>query len=350
MDQPVSGRKQRLHAVLLAGGSGTRFWPYSRQDRPKQFLALAGRDSLLRATWKRVRKLAPISRVWVVAPARLADAVRAELPQLRDDRLLLEPSPRDTAPAIALAAHAVAEADRGATMAIFPTDHTVEDRTRFERSVRDAVDEAAGGALVCLGIRPDRPATGFGYLQCARSPDGARAVRVARFVEKPDAATARRYLRSKRYLWNAGMFVWLPSAFLEELRRTAPGVYGPVARFRAGERSAWSRAERKSVDYAVMEHARDVRVVPLDAGWDDVGSWDAAARLRPETGEDAGARILVDSPGSAIFDGRRVVALVDVPDVVVVDTEDAVLVVSRRSAERVREVVERLQGGRKGLL
>ena len=146
------------------------------------------------------------------------------------------------------------------------------------------------------------------------------------------------------------MFVWRPSAFLAELERVAPGVHGPVARFRAGTASAWSRAERKSVDYAVMEHARDVRVVPLDAGWDDVGSWDAAARLRPETGTDAARRILVDSPGSAVFEGDRVVALVGVPDVVVVDTEDAVLVVSRRSAERVRDVVERLKRGRKDLL
>lgn len=340
----------RFHAVLLAGGSGTRFWPYSRKARPKQFLALAGRDSLLKQTWSRVRKTAPVSRIWLVAPERLADAVREELPGLRDDRLLLEPSPRDTAPAIALAAEAVGRADDRAVMGVFPTDHAVADVDRFVRAVRSAARAAEAGSLVCLGVRPDRPATGFGYLRCESRPARGRAVRVARFVEKPDAARARRFVDSGLYLWNAGMFVWRPESFLQELERVAPDIHGPVRRFLDGRRGSWSRATRRSVDYAVMERARDVRVVPLEAGWDDVGSWDAAARLRPEAGRDGRARVLVGSEGAAVFGGKRLVALVDVPDVVVVDTDDALLVVSRGSSENVREVVRRLERDRKKYL
>lgn len=346
-----SPRSPRLHVVLLAGGSGTRFWPYSRTDRPKQFVALAGPDSLLRQTWQRARRLVSPTRLWVVAPRRLESAVRAELPGLRRDRLLLEPTPRDTAPAIALAALAVRAADPRAVMAVLPTDHAVADAAAFDAAVRAAAAAAADGALVCLGVRPDRPATGFGYLECARAPRGPAAVPVTRFVEKPDAARARRFVRGGRHLWNAGMFVWRPEAFLAEAARVAPDVHDPVERYFGGSSRAWARARKASVDFAVMENARGVAVVALDAGWDDVGSWDAAARLTPAAGAAGPSRVLVGSAGSAVFGGPRLVAVVDVPDVVVVDTPDALLVVARGSAERVRDVVAGLrERGREDLL
>jgi mannose-1-phosphate guanylyltransferase len=166
---------------------------------------------------------------------------------------------------------------------------------------------------------------------------------VSRFVEKPNRARARRFLRDGRYLWNAGMFVWRADRFLEELHRTAPAIARAVSAVAQGRRSAWSRAPRLSVDYAVMEKAREVRVVPLDAGWDDVGSWDAAARLREESRKKDRRRLLIDSPRSVVFGNERLVALVDAPGLVVVDTHDALLVVSRSSTERVREVVAELR-------
>ncbi len=339
-------RPPRLHAVLLAGGSGTRFWPWSRARRPKQFLPLAGREPLLAATWRRARRLAPPERMWVVAPAALARGVRAMLPDLLRDRLVVEPSPRDTAPAIALACAAVAAEDPEAVVGIFPTDHVIRDVPAFVRSVRVAARAAEGGARVCLGIRPDRPATGFGYLRCARRVSGVEAVDVERFVEKPDAARARRFVRSGRYLWNGGMFVWRASRFLEEAERVAPGIVAAVRAHLGGRRGAWARAERRSVDYAVMEKAARVKVVPLEAGWDDVGSWDAAARLREEIGAAADGAILVDSAGSVVFGAGRLVAVVGVPGIVVVDCDDAVLVVSREDSEKVRRVVEELRAGR----
>jgi mannose-1-phosphate guanylyltransferase/mannose-6-phosphate isomerase len=338
-----------FHAVLLAGGSGTRFWPLSRASRPKQLLALAGGSPLLAETWRRVRKLAPPRRIWVVAPRSLEGEVRAMLPRLRPDNLILEPSPRDTGPAVGLACATVARFDPGAVVGVFPTDHVIRDEAAFVAAVRVAAERAADDALVCLGIRPDRPATGFGYLKCARRPRVGEAVPVARFVEKPDLTRARRFLRSGSYLWNGGMFVWKVERFLDELSRTEPPILRAVRACVAGRAKTWTRATRLSVDYAVMERARGVEVVALDAGWDDVGSWDAAARLRG--GENEQAMIRVDSPGSAVFGERRFVALVDVPDVVVVDTEDALLVVSRGQTEKVREVVDRLRrSGRKDLL
>ncbi len=342
----------RFHAVLLAGGSGTRFWPLSRSSRPKQFLALSGREPLLLATWKRALRLAPRGRIWVVAPRALVPGVRRMLPALRPDRLIVEPSPRDTAPAIALACATIAAADPGAVVGVFPTDHVIRDVPAFAAAVRTAIREAERGALVCLGICPDRPATGFGYLRCRTRPSGGRAVAVERFVEKPDLARARCFLRSGRHLWNGGMFVWQAGRFLDELRRTEPAIREAVEAHRSGRRGAWARARKISVDYAVMERAEEVRVVPLDAGWDDVGSWDAAAKLREEGGKPPPEAILVDSDGSAVFgDGTRVVAVVDVPGVVVVDAGDALLVVSRRASEKVRAVVEALRArGREDLL
>jgi len=338
-----------FHAILLAGGSGTRFWPLSRQDRPKQFLPLTGRTSLLAETWRRVRRLAPPRRIWVVAPRRLEAQVRAVLPQLRPDNLVLEPSPRDTGPAVALGCAAVARTDPQAIVGVFPTDHVIRDDEAFATAVGLAADRARGDALVCLGIRPDRPATGFGYLKCRRRPRRGEAVAVERFVEKPDARRARSFLRAGNYLWNGGMFVWRVERFLQELGETEPPILDAVEAYAAGRKRAWSRATKLSVDYAVMERARGVEVVALDAGWDDVGSWDAAARLREldRSAGHAGETIVIDSPGSAVFGDRRMVALVDVPDVIVVDTDDALLVVSREQTERVRHVVEELRSRRR---
>jgi mannose-1-phosphate guanylyltransferase len=315
----------------------------SRASRPKQLLSLVAKEPLLATTWRRALRLAPRDRVWVVAPRHLARAVRAVLPGLAKGNLVLEPSPRDTAPAIGLACAAVLARDPAAIVGVFPTDHVIRDASSFERSVRVAVSEAGRGSLVCLGVTPDRPSTGFGYLKCAGKARGAAAVAVERFVEKPDAARALRFVRSGRYLWNAGMFVWRADRFLDELGRQAPATLRAVEATRGGSARAWGGAEKLSVDYAVMEGASNVKVVALDAGWDDVGSWHAAARLREEAGLAGTDEVFVESRGSVVFGRGRLIALVGVPGVVVVDTEDALLVTSRDRSEEVRKVVKELE-------
>jgi len=270
------------------------------------------------------------------------------LPHLQPDHLIVEPSPRDTGPAVTLACLSIARRHPRAIVGFFPTDHVIADVPEFVRSVRVAVGAAARGGLVCLGIRPSRPATGFGYLKCASIPHKGRATDVVRFVEKPDAARARAFLRSGKYVWNAGMFVWSVERYLEEAHRVAPGIVRAVERHLAGGVRAWNGARRQSVDYAVMERARGVQVVPFEAGWDDVGSWDAAVRLREERGtRESGRSLLLDSPGSEVFGEGRWVAIVGLPGVVVVDTPDALLVVSRASSERVKGIVEELRRRRR---
>jgi len=347
-------RRPAFHAVLLAGGSGTRFWPLSRIRRPKQFLRLTSGDSLLRATWRRVRPLVLADRVWAVAPRALVPALRRELPEIRPGRLVVEPAPKDTAPAIVLACAAIAStAGAEAVIGLFPADHAVRDAQAFRRAVRAAAREAARGSLVCLGVPPDRPATGFGYIRCREVPRAEQAAVVERFVEKPDAARARRFLSSGRYLWNAGIFVWQAGRFLEEVERVAPRVLRAVRAHLEGSPGAWRRAPRISVDYAVLERAAGVRVVPLRAGWDDVGSWDAVMRLRRQSGAEQPHVLSLDSTGSAVFrEGtQRFVALVGVPGAVVVDTPDALLVMARERAEDVKAVVSELRArGRDGIL
>lgn len=340
-----------LHVVLLAGGSGTRFWPLSRVKRPKQFLSLAGKRSLLRDTWDRARRIVPAERLWVVAPRALASAVRHELKELRRDRMVVEPTPRDTAPAIALACAVIARHDPRAITAVFPSDHVMSDTGAFKRAVAVACRAARGGALVCLGIAPDRAATGFGYLKVGARPRRGVASPVLRFVEKPDAKRAARFLRSGQYLWNAGMFVWRNERFLEELRRVAPELYRATAAVAAGSRDAWSIAPKISLDYAVMEKADGVVVVPLEAGWDDMGSWGAAARATASGATGRGARVILGSDGAVVFGGKRLVAILDLPGVVVVDTPDALLVVSRESSEKMKSVVDAVRAaGRVDLL
>ena len=323
----------------------------SRAKHPKQFLALAGKVSLLRATWDRARTMVPAERIWAVAPRMLAAAVRRELPGLRRDRLVLEPSPRDTAPAIALACSVIAKNDPNATAAILPSDHVIRDTAAFKRAVAVASRAAAAGSLVCLGIAPDRAATGFGYLKLGAPGRAGVASPVVAFVEKPDAARARRFLKSGRYLWNGGMFVWRVDRFLDELARVAPEVYRATASVAAGSPASWRNAPRISVDHAVMEKASRVAVVPLDAGWDDLGSWDAAARHTSPGQDGHGKRLMIGSDGAVVFGGTRFVAILDLPGVVVVDTKDALLVLPRASSEKVKSVLEAVRSaGRADLL
>lgn len=341
----------RLHVVLLAGGSGTRFWPLSRAKRPKQFLSLAGNRSLLRGTWERARTLVPAARIWVVAPRALAVAVRRELPELRRDRLVVEPSPKDTAPAIALTCAVVARHDPRAVIAVLPCDHVIGDTAAFKRAVDAAVRAAQRDHLVCLGIVPTRAATGFGYLEVGARPRRGVATPVRKFVEKPDEERAKRFFVSGRYLWNGGMFVWKAARFLEELERVAPEVRHATAAVAAGSRHAWSTAPKISVDYALMEKAKGVAAVPLDADWDDVGSWDAAARHAASRAGSDGARVILGSDGAVVFGGKRLVAILDLPGVVVVDTPDAILVAPRASSEKMKTLVEAVRAaGRADLL
>ncbi|WP_202839533.1 mannose-1-phosphate guanylyltransferase/mannose-6-phosphate isomerase [Luteimonas saliphila] len=342
-----------LQPVLLSGGSGTRLWPLSRDAYPKQFLPLAGEETMLQDTWRRVAPLASTAPIVVANEEhRFLAAEQLRLVGVEHARIVLEPAGRNTAPAIAAAA-LQAQADGGdPLLLVLPSDHVVRDAKGFRAAVRAAIPAAEAGVLVTFGVVPSAPETGFGYIQSAAG-EGVRDV--LRFVEKPDAATAQSYLDAGGYYWNSGMFLFRASRYLAELERFRPDIAAAVrqafvAATRDGDfirldRDAFAASPSDSIDYAVMEKTADARVLPVDIGWNDVGSWSALWEVSEQDGDgnaSHGDVIAIDSRNSYAY-ARRLVALVGVDDLVVVETDDAVLVARKDKVQQVKDVVARLK-------
>jgi len=325
----------RTVTVLLAGGTGTRLYPASRSHRPKQFLALGDDDrSLLRRTADRAGFA---DDLLVVTRGEYADRVREEVPGAT---VLVEPAGKDTGPALAFAASEVRERfGPDVAMLCLPSDHVVGDG--FRETAETAVDVAARtDALVTLGVEPDRPATGYGYIEPGE--DRGDHSEVAVFREKPDAETAERLLE-RGCLWNAGMFAWTPGAFLDAARRGPLGPLVDALDAGADPGAAFERVDPVSVDYAVLERASDVRVVPAAFDWDDVGAWDALGRLLDGENAVLGHAVTIDATGNVVASDDKHVSVVGVDDLVVAAYDDRVLVVPREDAQRVREVVAELE-------
>ncbi len=342
-----------LLPVILSGGSGTRLWPLSREAYPKQFLALAGELTMLQATWQRIAPIAGRAPL-VVANEEHRFVAADQLQQLGVQPLaiLLEPIGRNTAPAIAVAALEATRDGEDAVLLVLPSDHVIADEAAFRAAVLRALPAAREGKLVTFGIVPTGPETGYGYIKAAGTGD-VRAV--DRFVEKPDAETAAQYVQSGQYFWNSGMFLFKASRYLAELEKFNPAML-------AASRSAWQQARRDadftrldrdafaavpsdSIDYAVMEKTAEAVVVPLDAGWNDVGSWTA---LRDVSAQDSdgnahhGDVIAIDCRNTYAY-GERLIALVGLDDVIVVETDDAVMVGRSDRMQEIKQVVAQLK-------
>jgi mannose-1-phosphate guanylyltransferase/mannose-6-phosphate isomerase len=344
-----------LQPVLLSGGSGTRLWPLSREGYPKQFLPLAGEDTMLQATWRRVAAIAGAPPI-VVANEDHRFLVAEQLRQIGvvDPAIVLEPVGRNTAPAIAAAALQAQAGGQDPLLLVLPSDHVVRDDAAFRVAVQAAIPAAQDGALVTFGILPTVAETGFGYIQAdGGAGDGVR--RVARFVEKPDAATAQAYLDAGGYCWNSGMFLFRASRYLDELARFRPDIADGARRafdaaavdgdFVRLDRQAFAACPADSIDYAVMERTDAAMVLPVDIGWSDLGSWSAlwdVASRDAQGNATLGDVIAVDSRNSYVH-ARRLVALVGVDDLVVVETDDAVLVARKDRVQQVKDVVARLK-------
>jgi mannose-1-phosphate guanylyltransferase len=350
-------------AVVPAGGAGTRLWPLSRQAKPKFLLDLTGSGrTLLQQTWDRLEPLTGAAGIAIVTGAAHAPAVAEQLPGLLPANLLTEPTPRDSAAAICLAAAVIATRDPDAVIGSFAADHVIRNGASFEAAVAEAVAAARLGEIVTLGIDPDHPSTAFGYIRVGQPlglPDAPSACRVERFVEKPDADTAAAYLAEGGYRWNAGMFVFRADVLLAELQRNRPELHAGVIEIAAAwdtpEREAvltarWPELEKVAIDYAIAEPAAAdgrVAVVPATLGWDDIGDWASLAALLPGDAAlkvvgDAAQVLDVDSSGIAVPAGNRLVAVLGLKDVVVIDTPSAVLVTTREWAQDVKKVVETL--------
>ena len=335
-------------AVIMAGGSGQRFWPLSTAARPKQFLDLERcGHTLLQSTFGRLQALTGgPEQTYVITGERYAELVFEQLPELPPENLLLEPTGRDTAPAAALAALELRARVGDAMMGLFPSDHRVADVSSFQHTLRQAValTEATRG-IVTLGIKPDRPATGYGYIEQGEPLTGG--YKVARFVEKPDLASAQMYLETGHYSWNGGIFLWHVQTILDELCRYAPGLLTPLAEAHgAGHvHEVFPGLQKISIDYAVMERTQKAYVVPADFGWDDVGDWQALERLlhreHSDTNTVVGQHIGLETSGNIIYTESEedIVATLGVENLVIVKRHNAVLLLRKDRVQDLKQLL-----------
>ncbi len=356
-----------FYPVILAGGRGTRFWPRSRKRTAKQVLALDGTKTMIQDTVDRLLPLAPIGNFWVITNDDLCDVILRQVPKLKKDRVIAEPVGRNTAPAIGLAAFILERIAPDAVLGLFPADHVILDADRFRKVVQKAIAIAAAGEnMVVMGMRPTRPETGYGYIEAGEQWKPG-VLHVKRFTEKPNLEKAEEFLASGNYFWNSGMFVWrartLTSALREHLSETAPHLeaiartYG-TRQFAATFRRLYPKCENISVDYAVLEprsakgeHASNLFCIPADFGWNDLGSWAALyehhALIRGKAGADGNViegadSVILDASGNYVYAPKKFVAAVGVKDLVVVETEDALLITTLDRAQDVGKVVKRL--------
>jgi mannose-1-phosphate guanylyltransferase / mannose-6-phosphate isomerase len=342
-----------IQAVILAGGSGTRLWPISREQLPKQFLSIDGGHTLLEATINRLQPLVSRDNVLIVTKKDYAQGEAYHA--LNPYETLLEPVGRNTAPAIALAAAWLMRDGDDPVMIVLPADHVIKDSARFLQSLQQAVEAALSGKLVTFGITPSRPDTGFGYIQ-AGSEQGSNVFAVQRFAEKPDMATAERFLSDGGYYWNSGMFVWRASVILQEMATHLPEITAVLQEitttWQGGTNIAaivenFPRMPNISIDYGVLEKTDNVSLIPCDIGWSDVGSWDAVHEVADKDSANnttQGNVIAVDCHNSLIHSNKRLVSAIGVEGLNIIETADAVLITKRGESQRVREVVDILKG------
>lgn len=351
-----------MRALILAGGSGTRFWPLSRKSRPKQLLALDGQVSLLRQTFLRLRPLVAPEEVWVCTTEALAEAVRADLPEVPAEQILREPEGRNTAPAIGWAVRSMPEDARRGAIAVLPSDHRVADPAAFRATLETAARLVErDDRVMALGVTPRWPETGYGYLELAPEPssraagaedEGAR--RVVRFVEKPTLENAERFVASGRYLWNAGMFVFRGSTLLELLARHQPDLargLEAIAESPQALGEIYRTLPADSIDYALMERLDSISTLPLDCGWSDLGSWDAlfdVLEKDPQGNSGRGETIALESKDNLLFADQGTVTVLGVEGLIVVRTGDVVLVLPKERSQEVRKIVNDLQARGRG--
>ena len=365
--------KVEFHPIILAGGSGTRFWPRSRRWRAKQLLILDGARSMIQSTVDRLGTLASSKELWVITNDLLSEAISGQLHTLLGEHMVCEPAARNTAPAAGLAAFLIERTSPDAVLGVFPSDHVITDEKKYRATIEQGIALAAAGEnIVVLGVKPVRPETGYGYIETGEVlPD--HVLRVRRFTEKPNRARAEEFMLAGTYYWNSGIFLWrartLANAIREHLSETAPilqqiaDAYG-TPRFQEVFRELYPSCENISIDYAVLEprstkgeHRSNIYCLPTDFGWNDLGSWEALYEHQLAQGKakdgnvtEAKDMVAIDARNNYVYSPEKFVALVGVEDLVVVETEDAILITTRERSQDVRRVVSGLAGQHDELL
>jgi len=354
------------HALIMAGGGGTRLWPLSRRARPKQALTLVGERTMFEHAVDRIASLFQPEEIFVVTGEEHLESLLLQAPELPRANFLLEPVGQGTAPAIGLGAVHLRRRDPQAVMVVLTADHFIRDVERFRRVLTAAAQVAEKGHLVTLGITPSFPSTGFGYIQQGEQlyeVDGFAVFRALRFTEKPSPETAFQMVESGLYTWNSGMFIWRVDRIMEEFARQMPDLYDVLMQIDAvlgtpayepTLRRLWPELSPQSIDYGVMEGARDVVVIPVDIGWSDVGNWSSMREILPADADGnvvVGEHVGLDTRNTIVFGGRRLIATIGLEDMIIVDTDDALLICPVDREQDVREMVRQLREmGRKEVL
>lgn len=340
-----------MQALILAGGSGSRFWPLSRQARPKQMLSMAGDKSLMQVTASRLSPLIEPESIWVCTTQSLADEVARQLPEVPAQQVLAEPMGRNTAPAIAWAVSQMPEKVRAGVVAVLPADHYLADEAAFRQTLQTAAEIAAAqNRIMTLGVPPTRAETGYGYLELGEVLDAETGLRkVERFTEKPDLETANKFFRSGNYFWNAGIFVFPGDLLMERVAELQPEIDQGLAAARVQPQrlaEIYRGLPSISIDHAVMEKLRDLGTLALDCGWSDLGSWEALWELLEKDADGnvtRGSALAIDSRDCLIYSDRGTVAVIGVEGLIVVKTADAVLVVPKDRSQEVRRIIAELR-------
>ncbi|MEG6570602.1 mannose-1-phosphate guanylyltransferase [Thermoanaerobacterium thermosaccharolyticum] len=349
-----------ITGVIMAGGKGERFWPKSRIKMPKQFLKLYGDRTMIQQTVDRLKRLMPIKNIFVVTNIDYAGLISDQIPELPTENILIEPMGKNTAACIGLAAIHTERLDRDSIMVVVPSDHVIKDEETYLGVLKTAIEKAKlGDNLVTIGIKPQHPETGYGYINFKKITNeiinNNPVHKVERFVEKPDYDTAVKYVESGDYLWNSGMFIWKTSTILNAIKEYMPQLYSTLNVIRENFDSdelekilyeEYSKLESISIDYGIMEKANNVYVVPGDFGWDDVGSWTSIERLyeKDENGNVIKGNVIsVDTKKCIITGSDKLIATLGIEDVIIVDTEDALLICSKDKAQNVKEVLKELK-------